>query len=76
MLDYPPLEPSAIKAPTLWVVGGTDTAAMENVKAYEEKLKGTAVTLKVLSSASYSDCFTKIEDVMTTIDPFLGSPAK
>ena len=76
MLDYPPLEPAEIKAPTLWVVGGTDTAAMENVKAYDEKLTGTKVTLKVLSSASYSDCFTKIDDVMSVIDPFLGTAAK
>ena len=76
MLDYPPLEPADIKATTLWVVGGTDTAAMENVKAYEGKLTGTNVTLKVLNSASYSDCFTKIDEVLAAIDPFLGNLAK
>ena len=46
---------------------------MENVKAYEGKLEGTNVTLKVLSSASYSDCFTKIDEVLGAIDPFLGN---
>ena len=76
MLDYPPLEPADIKARTLWVVGGTDTAAMENVKAYEAKLTGTNVTLKVLGSASYSDCFIKTDEVLAAIDPFLGNPAK
>ncbi len=76
MLDYPPLEPPEIKARTLWVVGGADTAAMENVKAYEGKLEGTNVTLKVLSSASYSDCFIKTDEVLGAIDPFLGTAAK
>ena len=61
---------------TLWVVGGADTAAMENVKAYEGKLEGTNVTLKVLSSASYSDCFIKTDEVLGAIDPFLGTAAK
>ena len=76
MLDYPPLEPTEIKVPTLWVVGGGDTAAMENVKTYEGKLTGTSVTLKVLGSASYSDCFTKTDEVFAAVDPFLGAAAK
>ena len=76
MLDYPPLEPTEIKVPTLWVVGGGDTAAMENVKTYEGKLTGTSVTLKVLGSASYSDCFIKTDEVFAAVDPFLGNAAK
>ncbi len=46
---------------------------MENVKAYEGKWTGTNVTLKVLSSASYSDCFIKTDEVLGAIDPFLGN---
>ena len=55
IVDYPVLEPTEIKAPTLWLIGAADTSAMENVKAYEPKLKGTAVTLKLLDGLSYSD---------------------
>ena len=55
IVDYPVLEPAEIKAPTLWLIGAADTSAMENVKAYEPKLKGTAVTLKLLDGLSYSD---------------------
>lgn len=70
MLDYPALEPDAVKAPTLWAVGGEDSA-MENVKQYEGKLANTRVTLKVMSSVNYSDSFTKMDSVMAEVDPFL-----
>jgi pimeloyl-ACP methyl ester carboxylesterase len=69
LLDYPPLEPADIKVPTLWAVG-SDDSAMENVKEYEAKLKGTQVTSKVLSSVNYSDSFVKMDQVLTEIEPF------
>jgi pimeloyl-ACP methyl ester carboxylesterase len=71
LLDYPPLEPADIKVPTLWAVG-SDDSAMENVKEYEAKLKGTQVTLKVLSSVNYSDSFIKMDQVLGEIEPFLA----
>jgi pimeloyl-ACP methyl ester carboxylesterase len=74
LLDYPPLEPAEIKVPTLWAVG-SDDSAMENVKEYEGKLKGTQVTLKVLSSVNYSDSFIKVEQVIGEIEPFLTKTA-
>lgn len=70
LLEYPPLEPSEIKTPTLWVVGADDSA-MENAKEYEGKLDGTMVTLKVLSSTNYSDSFVKIDQVLEEVTPFL-----
>ena len=75
MVDYPVLEPGEIKAPTLWVIGAADASAMENVKAYEPKLKGTAVTLKLLDGLSYSDSFSRIDTAMTAIEPFLKAQA-
>jgi pimeloyl-ACP methyl ester carboxylesterase len=71
MVDYPELEPSEIKVPTLWLIGGADASAMENVKAYEPKLKGTSVTLKLLDGLSYSDSFSRIEPAMAAAEPFL-----
>ncbi len=75
LVEYPPLEPGEIKAPALWLVGGTDTSVMENVKTYEGKLAGTNVTLKILGSASYSDSFVKIQDVVAEVEPFLMKAA-
>lgn len=74
LLDYPPVEPADIKVPTLWAVG-SDDSAMENVKEYEGKLKGTQVTLKVMSSVNYSDSFIKIDQVMEDVGPFLAKAA-
>jgi pimeloyl-ACP methyl ester carboxylesterase len=71
LLDYPPLEPAEIKVPTLWAVGADDSA-VENAKEYESKLKGTQVTLKILSSVNYSDSFIKMELVLDEIEPFLA----
>ena len=75
LVDYPVLEPAEIKAPTLWVIGAADTSAMENVKAYQPKLKGTAVTLKLLDGLSYSDSFSRIEPALAAVEPFLKSAA-
>ena len=71
LLDFPPLEPSEIKAPTLWLVGAEDEGVRENIKTYEGKLKGTSVTLKALSSLSYSDTFIKSEVLLAEVEPFL-----
>lgn len=71
LLDYPPLEPADIKAPTLWVVGGSDEIAMANVKEYEGKLAGTQVTLSTMGSVTYSDSFAKSAPVLAIVEPFL-----
>jgi pimeloyl-ACP methyl ester carboxylesterase len=73
MVEYPPLEPSEIKVPTLWLVGSADTNAMENVKEYEGKLAGTMVTLKQISGASYSDSFARSEPTLAEVRPFLAA---
>ena len=74
MIDYPPFDPAEIKAPTLWAVG-SDDSAVENAKEYEPKLKGTQVTLKVLSSVNYSDSFIKVDQIMEDVGPFLAKVA-
>jgi pimeloyl-ACP methyl ester carboxylesterase len=73
LVEYPPLEPAEIKAPTLWVVGASDTDAMANAKAYEGKLAGTSVKLVTVSGLTYSDSFSKIDPVLEKVEPFLAS---
>jgi pimeloyl-ACP methyl ester carboxylesterase len=70
MVNYPPLEPSEIKVPTMWAVG-SDDSAVENLKEYEPKLKGTQVTGRILSSVNYSDSFTKVDQIMDELGGFL-----
>lgn len=75
LVDYPPLEPSAIKAPALWIVGADDGTALPNAKEYGDKLKGTQVKLKILEGASYTDCFVHVDEVIGVAKPFLDSAA-
>jgi pimeloyl-ACP methyl ester carboxylesterase len=70
MVNYPPLEPTEIKVPTMWAVG-SDDSAVENLKEYEAKLKGTQVTGRILSSVNYSDSFTKLDQIMEELGGFL-----
>lgn len=74
LLDYPPITPADIKVPTLWLVGADDSAA-ENAKEYEGKLAGTNVTLKIVGSLNYSDSFTRIDQVVAEVEPFLEKNA-
>lgn len=75
LVDYPPLEPETITAPTLWVVGSGDAATLANAKQYEKRLAGTSVTLKILNGASYTDCFARSSDMIAAIQPFLNAQA-
>jgi pimeloyl-ACP methyl ester carboxylesterase len=70
MVDYPALEPTEIKVPTMWAVG-SDDSAVENLKEYEPKLKGTQVTGRILTSVNYSDSFTKVDQIMEELGGFL-----
>jgi hypothetical protein len=70
MVNYPPLEPAEIKVPTMWAVG-SDDSAVENLKEFEPKLKGTQVTGRILSSANYSDSFLKVDQIMEELGAFL-----
>lgn len=75
LLDYPPVQPADIKAPTLWLVGAADASGMENVKQFEGKLTGTKVTFKQLAGLSYTDSFARIDPVLAEAEPFLASTA-
>lgn len=75
LVDYPPLEPSDIKAPALWIVGADDATALPNAKEYRDKLKDTRVTLKILDGASYTDCFVHADEVIGVAAPFLTGAA-
>lgn len=75
LVDYPPVQPADIKAPTLWLVGAADASGMENVKQFEGKLTGTKVTFKPLSGLSYTDSFARIDPVLAEVEPFFASTA-
>ena len=70
MINYPPVEPTEIKVPTLWLVGSDDPEAMAAVKAYDGKLAGTQVTVKVLDNINHAQEFYKVEAVLPVMLEF------
>lgn len=72
LVDYPALEPSEIKAPTLWLVGASDEDTRKNASEYEGKLQGTKVTFAALDGMAYSDTFSRAAPVLAKVRPFLA----
>jgi pimeloyl-ACP methyl ester carboxylesterase len=63
MLDYPPVEPSDLRCPTLWLVGTANEGTMESVKAYREKLPGSKVVLELVEGLNHPQELETIERV-------------
>ena len=53
MIKYPPVEPSDMKSPTLWLVGSRNENALKSAEAYKTKLAGTLVTLEVVDGLNH-----------------------
>ncbi len=63
MLDYPAVEPSDMKCPTLWLTGSLNESATESVRAYEGKLQGTKVTLLEIPGLNHPQELSEIDRV-------------
>ena len=63
MLDYPPVEPSHMRSPTLWVVGTANEGAYASAKAYQPKLAGTKVTLMLADGLTHPQEFERIDQL-------------
>jgi pimeloyl-ACP methyl ester carboxylesterase len=64
MLDYPPIEPSDLPCPTLWLVGTANPAAMPSVTAYKPKLAGTRVSLELLDGLTHPQEIERIDQTL------------
>jgi pimeloyl-ACP methyl ester carboxylesterase len=69
LMEYPPVEPSEMKVPTLWLVGTDNPDAMAQIKAYDGKL-GTNVTVKTLDGLNHSMEFYKVDAVLPVMLEF------
>jgi dienelactone hydrolase len=64
MLRYPPVEPSDLPCPTLWLVGSANAGAMESVAEYRDRLKGTRVMLQVVDGLNHPQELDLIDRVL------------
>lgn len=65
MLSYPPVEPSDMKCPTLWLVGSNNENALKSAEAYTSKLAGTKVTLEVIDGLNHPQELEQIDRVFS-----------
>jgi pimeloyl-ACP methyl ester carboxylesterase len=61
LLDYPAVEPSDLCCPTLWLVGTANEGVMASVRAYEDRLAGTSVSLRLLDGLTHPEEFQRID---------------
>lgn len=64
MLDYPPLEPSDMNCPTLWLAGSLNESAMASIRAYEGKLRETKVTSLVIPGIDHPEELSEVDRVL------------
>jgi pimeloyl-ACP methyl ester carboxylesterase len=71
LTTYPPIEPSAMRVPTLWLVGTQNTGAMASVTNYRDRLAGTPVRLSLLEGLDHPQEFDRIDTVLPLVLPFI-----
>jgi dienelactone hydrolase len=63
MFAYPPVEPSDMRCPTMWVVGTRNENAFKSAGAYKSRLPGTRVSLEIVEGIDHSQEFELIDRV-------------
>jgi pimeloyl-ACP methyl ester carboxylesterase len=74
MLDYPPVEPSDMPCPTLWLVGTANQVAMPSAAAYKAKLGGTRVSLALLDGLTHPQEIERIDRTLPRALEFTRAP--
>jgi len=71
ILDWPPVEPTDLRCPTLWIVGSANEQAMPSVKEYQSGLAGTNVVLRILPGLTHTEELTRVDEVLPSMLKFL-----
>jgi len=74
ILNWPPVQPSDLQCPTLWVMGTDNETAMRSLKEYQQSLSATNVTAHLLPGLAHDEELKRIDDVLATMRDFTLSP--
>ena len=74
MLDWPSLEPAAVRCPTLWLAGTANENAMPSVNEYSDALGRTKVILQLVPGLTHEHELTHIDEVLPAMLKFTQSP--
>jgi pimeloyl-ACP methyl ester carboxylesterase len=70
ILDWPALVPADMPCPTLWLVGGDNSGALESVGAYEASLPGSQVQVQIVPGLTHAQEFSEIDRVLPVMRAF------
>lgn len=70
MLGWPPVEPTDLRCPTLWIVGTANENAMPSVIEYRDQLGDTKVILQLAPGLTHAEELTKVDDVLPSMRKF------
>jgi dienelactone hydrolase len=76
LIGYPPVEPTDMKCPTLWIVGTNNEGAYASAKHYQGKLAGTKVTLEIFDGLNHPQEFESIDRVFPREVEFTSANAR
>ncbi len=72
LLEWPPVEPTEVRCPTLWVVGTANSAAMQGIKHYEGKLDGTPVQVILVEGLTHAEELENVDQVLPALLKFMS----
>ena len=72
ILDWDDIEPADLRCPALWLVGSENVSAMDSVREYETRLRGTQIELMLLPGLDHEAEFSDIETVFPVLEKFAG----
>lgn len=71
MLDWDLVVPTALRCPTLWLIGSENEKAMESFKEYEQEIPGSNVQVHIIKGLNHEQEFNDIEQVLPVILDFV-----
>ncbi len=76
MRDWPSIEPSDIRCPTMLLVGTKNTDTIEWVKAHRGALGSAGTCVELVEGLNHIQEFTQIDRVFSIVRSFLNSPIR
>lgn len=73
MMDWPPVEPTDMRCPTLWLSGTANLMAMEAIGRYEGALRDTKVQVRVLDGLTHAGELERADQVLPPLLEFMDA---
>ena len=73
MRDWPGIEPTDLKCPTMLLVGSRNKNVMEYVKSEQPALDNVSIKVKIITGLNHQQEFSQVDKVFPVVSSFLNS---